>query len=99
MREKAYFVTRPRIIEDLYAIHLTESEEPFEIVKEVTLSVTDYTNFVSDMLANRAFLDGFDVEGINPKQCVLVKQRGKNEGAVLVVPTKDGHVSSAAYIA
>lgn len=99
MKHTAYFVTRPRIIEDLYAIHLTESEEPFEIVKEVTLSVTDYKNFVTDMLADRAFLDGFDVEGICPKQCVLVKQRGKDAGAVLVVPTKEGHVSAASYIA
>lgn len=97
MKEKAYFVTRPRIIEDLYAIHRADQEESFEIVKEVTLSEIDYENFVTDMLADRDFLDGFDIEGISPKQCVLVRKRGKVEGAVLVVPTKDGHVSSAAY--
>lgn len=99
MRNTAYFITRPRIIEDLYAIHRADQEEPFEIVKEVTLSKIDYENFVTDMLADRAFLDGFDVEGVSPKQCVLVRQRGKDAGAVLVVPTKDGHVSAAAYIA
>ncbi len=99
MKETAYFVNRSRILENLKAPHFAETEEPYEIIKEVTLSKIDYENFVTDMLADRKFLDGYDVVGASPKQCILIQQRGEQTAGVLVVPTTDGHVQSAAFVA
>lgn len=98
MKETAYFVKHPRILDDLKAPHFAEAEEPYEIVKEVTLAKIDYENFVTDMLADRAFLEDFDADGSTLKKCILVKQRGNQTEAVLTVPTAAGHVQYAAYI-
>ena len=49
----AYFVERPRRIEDLTVPHLVEKERPFRIVTEVQLPAIDYENFITDMLADR----------------------------------------------
>lgn len=98
MKETAYFVKHPRILEDLKVPHFDEAEEAFEIVKIVSLSKIDYENFVTDLLADRPFLGGFDVAATSLKKCVLIQQRGNRSDAVLVVPTTDGHVQAAAYI-
>ena len=37
MRKKAFFVNRPRRLDDLKRLHLVNEEEPFEIVRNVTL--------------------------------------------------------------
>lgn len=97
MKETAYFVLNPRILDDLKVPHIAEAEECYEIVKKVTLSKLDYDNFVTDMLADRLFLDGFDGVASSPKKCVHVTRRGNHADAVLVVPTADGHVQAAAY--
>lgn len=98
-RKTAYFVRYPRILEDLQVIHLVDAERPYEIVKTVQLSKMEYENFTTDLLADRAFLDGFPETKWNETvhRCVFVHARGQKDG-VLVVPTKEGHVKLAAYI-
>lgn len=98
-RKTAYFVRDARRLEDLKVIHLVDAERPYEIVKTVQLSNIDYENFTTDLLADRAFLDGFsESKGNEPvHRCVFVHARGQKDG-VLVVPTKEGHVKLAAYI-
>lgn len=97
-KNTAFFVYSPRIAEDLLRPHTLESEKPFEIVRTVTLSAMSYENFITDMLADRQFLEDhadFCGEG-EVWRCVLVKQRGKSDG-VLVIP--DGcYVKYAAFL-
>ena len=53
----AYFVEGPRIIEDLKVPHLIEQEIQYEIVKTVKLAKIDYENFITDMIADRQFIE------------------------------------------
>ena len=53
----AYFVERPRRIEDLMVPHPIEKERPFRIVTEIQLPAIDYENFITDMLADRQFIE------------------------------------------
>ena len=53
----AYFVRSPRRLEDLQTLHLVEKERPFEIVKTVKLAKIDYENFITDMVADRQFIE------------------------------------------
>ncbi len=95
MKGRAYFVRKPRRLDDLKAVDPLAAKEPYEVIKEVALRAIDYENFVEDMLAARAFLEGLDITAAQ-KPCILVRQRNHAEG-VLVVPTADGHVLYAAY--
>ena len=84
---RSYFVRNPREIGDLRAPHLIEREQPYEIVTTVTLSGIDYENFITDMFADRRFLEEnapFCSSGATMR-CLLVRPRGKDNG-VLVVP-------------
>lgn len=99
-RKTAFFIGNARRLADLRVIHPIDAEEPYEIVKTVRLSNIDYENFTTDLLADRAFLDGFPETKWNETvhHCVFVHRRGQEDG-VLVVPTADGHVKLAAYAA
>ena len=93
----AYFVVRPRTIDDLRRPHPLEKEQPYEVVKVINLAGIDYTNFITDMLADRQFLE--DNASLCGKEegvirCLLVKHRKTGEG-VLVVPD-NAWVGSAA---
>ena len=46
----AYFVERPRRIEDLTAPHTLKLKRPYRIVTEIQLPTIDYENFITDML-------------------------------------------------
>ena len=84
---RAYFVYSPRTTEDLLRPHDLRSETPYEIVHTVTLSAMSYENFITDMVADRQFLEDWAdlcCEG-DTWRCILVKQRGKTDG-ILVVP-------------
>ena len=97
MYDTAFFVCNPRRLEDLWVPHFSENERPFQILRTVTLSAIDYENFITDMLADRAFLEDTppqDDSGIY--HCILIHQRGKTDG-VLVVPAGT-HVELAAYL-
>ena len=74
-------------MEDLKALHDINAEKDYEIVATVKLGTIDYENFITDMLADRQFLEDYaDLcsEG-DVWRCILVKQRGQSSG-VLVVP-------------
>ena len=85
--ETAYFVYSPRTISDLIQPHDLIDEKPYRFVHTVSLSAMSYENFITDMLADRQFLEDYaDLCGEGEIwRCVLVKQLGKAEG-VLVVP-------------
>ena len=94
----AYFVESPRIIEDLLAPHPIEQETQYEIVNTVKLAKIDYENFITDMIADRLFIEGnaaLCAQG-GVWRCLLVQQRGRTDG-VLVVPVDGCYVGWAAY--
>ena len=94
---RADFVYSPRTAEELLRPHDLNSEKPYQIVRTVSLSAMSYENFITDMVADRQFLeDHADLcsEG-EVWRCILVRQRGQS-GGVLVVP--DGcYVKFAAF--
>ena len=95
---RAYFVTFPRIIEDLKVLHDIKEERDYEIVARVKLNATDYENFITDMVADRQFIeDNGELCSIGSVwRCLLVQQKGKKDG-VLVIPVDQCFVKYAAY--
>ena len=97
-RDFAYFVERPRTIEDLLQPHLFEKKQEYRIVKTIELGKMDYENFIMDMLADRQFIE--DNAGLCSRgevwQCFLIRQRGCSDG-VLVMPENGCFVGWAAY--
>ena len=96
-RDFAYFVERPRTIEDLLQPHLFEKKQEYRIVKIIELGKMDYENFVTDMLADRQFIE--DNAGLCSRgevwQCLLIRQRGCSDG-ILVMPEGGCYVGWAA---
>ena len=95
----AYFVESPRIIEDLLAPHPIEQETQYEIVNTVKLAKIDYENFITDMIADRLFIEenaALCAQG-GVWRCLLVQQRGRTDG-VLVMPVDGCYVGWAAYV-
>ena len=97
-KESAFFVEYPRMIEDLTVPHPIEQEQRFEIVKSIKLAKIDYENFITDMVADRQFIE--DNASLCARgeiwRCLLVQQRGCTDG-VLVLPTDGCYVGWAAY--
>ena len=100
MERKAFFVFHPRRLEDLRVPHLAEQERAYRVTARVRLSKTDYENFVSDLLADRAFLEEYGKRcGMGAVwECILVQQRKRKDG-VLVIPERKCFVARAAYVA
>ena len=96
----AYFVKRPRVMEDLKKPHLLGRKNPFMTVKTIKLSAIDYENFITDLLADRQFIeDSADLcEKGEVWRCLLVQKRGCQDG-VLVLPEEGCFVGYAAYLA
>ena len=94
----AYFVESPRIVEDLMAPHPIERERRYEIAKTVKLAKIDYEDFITDMIADRQFIE--DNASLCSQggswRCILVQQRGRTDG-VLVMPVDGCYVGWAAY--
>ena len=88
MEQKAFFIRHPRISDELITTNPNGQWLSFQIVKMITLSKTDYTNFVTDMLADRQFIeDWFHLCQSSSKQtlkCILVQCKGQQ--SILVVP-------------
>ena len=95
---RAYFVRAPRRLEDLRVLHAVDKERPYEIVKTVKLAKIDYENFITDMVADRQFIE--DCATLCAKgqvwRCIVVQQRGHADG-VLVMPEDGCFVGWAAY--
>ena len=93
----APFVKHPRTIGDL--LSPIAEKHRFKIAEVVVLQAIDYENFITDMLADRPFLNSSlfgRVEG-EIWYCIFVTQSGAKDG-VLVLPKGD-HVNYAAYLA
>ena len=94
----AYFVESPRTINDLIQPHPIEREHAYKVVKQVKLAKIDYENFITDMVADRQFIE--DSAALCSKdetwRCILVQQRGQTDG-VLVMPEDSCYVGWAAY--
>ncbi len=99
LRGQAFFVAHPRRLEDLCVPHAVEKERPYRIVAVARLRRIDYENFVSDMLADRGFIEehSADCQGREVLDCLLVQQYDRADG-VLVFPERQRFVSMAAYI-
>ena len=95
----AYFVENPRILEDLIVPHPVETERQFMVVKTIRLTKIDYENFITDMIADRQFIE--ENAALCSKgtvwNCIFVQQRGREDG-VLVLPIDQSFVGWAAYL-
>ena len=94
----AFFVKAPHRIENLCTPHLVEDERAYKVVKQVRLAKIDYENFITDLVADRQFIE--DNANLCSKdeiwRCILVQQRGQTDG-VLVMPEDGCFVGWAAY--
>ena len=95
MEQTAYFLRRPRRIEELRAEE-DGRRRPYRVISSLRLGGMDNENFVTDLLADRAFLE--DVPGCGEDgpliRCLCVTCRGRD--SVLVLPDGTGHVALAA---
>ena len=95
MVQTAYFIRRPRRIEELrdFGIGMLR---PYQIVSTVCLGGMDYEDFVTDLLADRAFLENVPGCGEDGPlvRCLCVSCQGRD--SVLVLPDGTGHVALAA---
>ena len=85
----AYFVENPRRLEELIYPHPIEHEHEYEVIKTIRLPKIDYENFVTDMLADRQFLEDNAVlcsQG-DVMRCLRITRRGSDE-SILVVPDR-----------
>ena len=96
---QAYFVPDPSRMEDLIVPHLVTGERSYEIVKTITLGAINYGNFITDMLADRSFIEeNSDLcEKGKTWRCLLIRKRGSSDG-VLVMPEDGAYVGWAAYL-
>lgn len=97
MEQTAHFFSRPRRIEELRAEE-NGRRRPYRIVSSLRLGGMDYENFVTDLLADRAFLEnvpGCGEDG-NVLCCLRVSCPGRED--ILVVPDGTGHVALAALV-
>lgn len=96
---KALFIYKPRRIEDLRRPHIPEDETAYEVVKTISLSGIDYENFITDMLADRQFIEDNAAlcgEGATFR-CLLIRQCGCMDG-ILIIPELMAYVKWAEYI-
>ena len=94
----AYFVEKPRVVEDLVRPHPIEQERAFEIAKVIQLGAIDFENFTTDMVADRQFIEDNAERCVKGEvwKCLLVQRRGRCDG-VLVMPEEGCYVGYAAY--
>ena len=95
--KKASFVKRPRVFEDLTAPDIPKRSKAYRVIKTIILDSIDYENFVTDMLADRQFIEDF-APLCSQKDiwlCLLVRRRGAHIG-VLVMPERECYVGYAA---
>ena len=86
---RAFFVVLPRRIEDLMCPHPVEMEREYEVIKTIRLAKIDYENFITDLVADRQFLE--DNAELCSKgeiiRCLKITRRRSSE-SILVVPDR-----------
>ena len=96
MKQTAVFVKRPRRIEELAPPNQGKIFT-YQVVREHRLNWTDFENFATDMLADRAFLENTSGCGVdNGLVCCLRITCPRRGAAILVLPDETGHVDLAA---
>ena len=97
MEQTAYFIRRPRRIEELRAEE-NGRRRPYRIVSSLRLGGMDYENFVTDLLADRAFLENVPGCGEDGPlvRCLCVTCHSRV--SVLVLPDGTGHVALVAIV-
>ena len=95
----AYFVHRPRTADELSAPGCGGQNRAYTVVKMVTLGKIDYENFITDMKADRRFIEEYAplCAEDDPWKCILVRQRGGG-GGILVMPGDGAFVGWAARL-
>lgn len=98
----AYFVKEPNTIQDLLRPHRIEEERAYRICKRVCLSAMAYENCITDLTADRAYIEA------NSELCsdegtlrgIFVHRRGASDGVLLVSGTgvERAYVKWAAYL-
>ena len=83
MKERAFFVFRPRTVSDLSIGTGDGKWREYRIVKTVRLSRMDYENFTTDLLADRQFIEDNAPLCTAPDDCLLIA--GKQQQQVLLV--------------
>ncbi len=97
----AYFVKDPFRLEDLTRPHFMHQRKAFAVEATVELSPLEYKNFVTDLCADRPFIEKHmdisrvDYEGV--WHCILVKRKSQ-PGGVLVMSEGHDYPKWAAYI-
>lgn len=95
MKERAYFVFRPRTVADLGTKNQEGKWQEYRIVKTICLNRIDYENFITDMLADRLFIEDNAALCIEPGDCLLVFGKQQEE-ELLIIPWHGGFVHCAA---
>ena len=95
MKEKAYFVFRPRIVADLSLKNPGGKWLEYRIVKTVCLNRIDYENFAADLLADRQFIEDHFVLCVEPRDCLLITGK-RQDPEFLVMPWQKCFVRYAA---
>ena len=95
----AYFIRRPASLQDLLKPCPIERKRPFEVVKSIVLHKIDYENFITDMLADREFIEKHALLCATGTvwKCLFAQMRNRRDG-VLVVPQNDCYVGWASYL-
>lgn len=100
LQSTAFFVRQPFRMEDLLRPHLLEQRQPFVIEKTIDLAEIDYENLIADLTVDRWFIEEnkrlcrVDEQGV--WHCLLVRQRAKTDG-VLIMPEGTDYPKFAAY--
>ena len=94
---EAAFIYRPRTLNELKESANMEHRKKYQIVKVIELSSIDYTNFITDMLADRLFIEENEelCSYEHPWKCLLVKDKS-SQGGILVMPFNKAFVGWAA---
>ena len=84
----AYFVEKPRRLDDLVLPYAVTQKQRFEIVRTVVLSGIDYENFITDMRADRQFIENnaSSCSMGETWKCLFIRRCSLKNG-VLVMPT------------
>ena len=85
MKEKAWFVFRPRIVADLSLKNPAGKWLEYRIVKTICLTGIDYEHFATDLLADRQFIEDHFTLCVEPGDCLLIKGK-RLEPELLVIP-------------
>jgi len=85
MKEKAWFVFRPRTVAELTMKNPAGKWLEYRIVKTICLNGIDYKNFAADLLADRQFIEDHFTLCTEPGDCLLITGK-RREPELLVIP-------------